>query len=705
MTSDSLENIISNIKSWDHLTIDIEKLNNEAWVRKTRTKRYYLNYPLSFDIETSSFENNGEKQAIMYIWQFAIGDNVYMGRTWPEFMDFLKRLTDGLNCGDNRRIIIYIHNLSYEFQFMRLYYDWPEVFALDDRKVCYACTTTGAEFRCSYILTNEKLSTVAEHLREPIPKLTGELDYDIIRSSQTPLTDRELAYCVNDVRIITHYIKDQIETEGNILKIPYTKTGYVRRYCKRMCLYGDSDDKYKKIDAYLRYSDLMKRLTLTKHEYMMLRRAFMGGFTHANILHVGKKLENVKSQDLTSSYPTVCICDLFPMSKGRLVHPDNFEDFDRYIHKYCCVFDIKIYGLQNTFLNEAVISVSKCWEAVNVKNNNGRIESADMIAMTITEQDFFTYSQFYTWEYIRIGEMYVYRRGYLPTCFIKSILKFYNDKTVLKGLKDENGHDLPEYDQAKSLLNSTYGMIVTNLCRPNIEYDNGKWSVDHPDYDEAIEEYNNSKGRFLFFPWGVFVTAHARRRILTAIYALGDDYVYSDTDSVKYINPDKHDKFFNDYNNEVIEKLEKAMIYHALPIDSIRPCNQKGVPKPMGVFTDEGTYTYFKTLGAKRYMYTNESGTYITVAGLGKEQGGEYINNQNDPYEFFNNDMFIPSDHTGKLVHTYIDDTMEGTATDYLGNRFDYYERSGIHLSPCEFSLSLSWQFLRLLEGIHDGKE
>ena len=698
------ESILKHIQSWDHLKIDIQKLNNEKWIRRVRTKTYYCNYPLSFDIETSSFYDNGEKAVTMYIWQVAIGDNVYIGRTWHEWMQFNKMLVDGLQLNENRRLVFYVHNLAYEFQFMRLYYDWQDVFALDERKVCYACTVTGLEYRCSYILTNENLASVAKHLKKPIEKLTGELDYELIRSSATPLDDNELAYCVNDVLIVTEFIREQIEIEGDIVHIPWTKTGYVRRFCKKMCLYGGSDEKYTRIDSFLRYNKMMSRLTLDTHEYLMLKRAFAGGFTHANIFHVGKVLNDVVSQDLTSSYPTVCISELFPMSKGKKVKPTNAAEFEKYVHKYCCVFDVRFYNIKNTFLNEAIISKSKCWDIVNPVINNGRIEAADMIGITITEQDFFTFKQFYTWDQIAVGDMYIYRRGYLPKPFIESILKFYTDKTILKGLTDEDGHELQEYSESKSMLNSTYGMIVTDICRPEIDYD-GVWEVQHPDYDTAIDTYNNAKGRFLYYPWGVWVTSFARRNILRAIYELKDDYVYSDTDSVKYLNYRKHTKFFDMYNHEIIEKLKKAMRYHGIDEAAIEPCNQKGEHKPMGVFTFEGIYKHFKTLGAKRYMYTNDTGTYITVAGLGKKQGGEYITSQPDPYEFFDNDMFIPADHTGKLVHTYIDDTMEGDAVDYLGNKFHYYERSGIHLSPCEFSLSLTYTFLQLLRGIHDGEE
>lgn len=692
------------VKSWDYLPIDIDKLNKSQWVRKTRKKIYYCNYALSFDIETSSFYQGDEKQVTMYVWQVAIGENVYIGRTWPEFMQFNKMLIDGLGLNENRRIVYYVHNLSYEFQFVRLWYDWAQVFALSERRVCYACTTTGIEFRCSYILTNKSLTNVAKTLRTPIQKLEGDLDYNLIRGSITPLDDNELAYCVNDVLIVTRFISEQIASEGTITKIPLTQTGYVRRYCKYKCLYGDSDDKYDRIDAFMRYSKLMDRLTIEKHEYFMLKRAFAGGFTHANIFYVGQKLHDVESQDLTSSYPTVCIADLFPMGKGKLVHPKTVEEFDKYVSKYCCLFDIKIYGLENTFMNEAIISHSKCWECVNPVVNNGRLESADMIAITITEQDYYTFAQFYTWDHIEVGDMYIYRRGYLPTPFIEAILKFYTDKTVLKGLTDEDGHELEEYSRSKEMLNSTYGMTVTDPCRPEILYD-GYWNIQYPDYDSAIEEYNKSRGRFLFYPWGVWVTAHARRNILSAIHAIGDDYVYSDTDSVKYLHPEKHEQFFKEYNQNIIQKLEKAMRYHGIDENAIRPCNNKGIEKPMGIFTDEGKYNYFKTLGAKRYMYTNDHGISITVAGLGKKQGGQYIASQPDPYEFFNDDMIIPEEHTGKLTHTYIDDTMEGEAYDYQGNKFSYYERSGIHLGGCEFSLSLTDQFLQLLGGLRDGEE
>lgn len=48
-------------------------LSDEFKFVKNNKKLEYLNIPISFDIETSSFYNSlGEKQAIMYAWVFGV---------------------------------------------------------------------------------------------------------------------------------------------------------------------------------------------------------------------------------------------------------------------------------------------------------------------------------------------------------------------------------------------------------------------------------------------------------------------------------------------------------------------------------------------------------------------------------------------------------------------------------------------------------
>ncbi|WP_442514418.1 hypothetical protein, partial [Pseudomonas promysalinigenes] len=61
----------------------------------------------------------------------------------------------------------------------------------------------------------------------------------------------------------------------------------------------------------------MDDLTIDKDTYIQLKRAFMGGFTHANANYSNKVLTDVSSVDFTSSYPSVMISEQFPMSRFK----------------------------------------------------------------------------------------------------------------------------------------------------------------------------------------------------------------------------------------------------------------------------------------------------------------------------------------------------------------------------------------------------
>ena len=104
-------------------------------VIKTNKKIEYVNLPCGFDIETTSTTHGDTKTAFMYIWAIGIGHggDVYYGRTWEEFIDLCKTLQDALELYKDRRLVVYVHNLGYEFQFMRKYFEWLEVFAVAQR--------------------------------------------------------------------------------------------------------------------------------------------------------------------------------------------------------------------------------------------------------------------------------------------------------------------------------------------------------------------------------------------------------------------------------------------------------------------------------------------------------------------------------------------------------------------------------------------
>lgn len=651
----------------------------------------YYNIPAAFDIETSSFYQYGEKKACMYIWQFGIENWVTYGRTWGEFVRFTKVLAKVLGLSDKKRLCVYIHNFAYEFQFMRKHFYWDKLFFLEERKPVYGLTS-GIEFRCSLKLSGKSLAKVGDDLQKyKVKKLVGDLDYQLIHLPCTPLQSTELGYCENDIRVLLAYIQEKIESDGDITKIPLTNTGYVRNYCREACY-----SKYRK------YREIMDELTIDSDEYSQLKRGFQGGFTHASARYSGKVMKEVGSFDFTSSYPTVMLAEKFPMSKAELVEVRDFSQLNYYLKTHCCLFDITFKGLAPKVGQDHPISISKCWNDKGAVIDNGRVVAANELTTTCTEQDFFTYSEFYSWDKMEVGTFRAYKKAYLPKPFVEAILDLYERKTKLKGVKGEEIN----YAISKGMLNSAYGMTVTDIVRDEITYSGDLFSKKKPDAEEAIEHYNKSKKRFLFYPWGVWVTAYARANLFSGILAFGRDYIYADTDSIKAVNIDKHRDYIERYNAEIKSKLEAAAEFHHIDPARFSPLNRKGVAKPIGVWDFEGTYRRFKTIGAKRYLVETEDGYELTVAGVNKHKARDYlVKTYSDPMDGLDGGLVVPAEYSGRLISTYVDEPCQGSIADYLGNQGEFSELSYIHMEPSEYELTLSSEykaFINFLNGIKE---
>ena len=664
--------------------------------RKKKRKFEYWNIPCAFDIETSSFyQPDGSKAAVMYLWGFNFNGRSIYGRTWPEFLEVIEYIHDVLNT-EQIRLCCYVHNLPYEIGFMARWFTWEESFCMGDHKMVKGVTSWGIEFRCSLIENGKRLALLAEEIKEnPVRKL-DTLDYKGLRHSKSPLTDLELMYQLNDVRVVANYIFEKSKTRtGGIPRILMTRTGYVReRYRK-----GTRESPDRNIKTH--YTNWMKLLTLEFDEYYVLDAAFRGGHTHANSLWVNEVLYKVGSFDEISAYPAM-LTKGFPMNKGR--HLDTLPDRS-YLKYYCCVFRWECRNLRRRKgVYDDPLSKSKCSTLEGPVINNGRVKEAAHVVTYITEVDYRIYEKFYEWdEDDQISDVWLYEKGFLPKQFLEVMFQLLTNKTSLKGV--EGMEDL--YMLSKGDLNSSYGMIVTKIVREMVQFINYEYKVDNTKTPETmIEKYNKDRKRFLFYPWGVYITAYAREAILEAILACGKDFVYSDTDSVKILNPEKHLDYFRDYNERIKVQHEKCLKFHGLPMELCSPKTKNGIPKLLGAFEyehDEKPFEMFKTLGAKRYMTYDHGKLECTVAGLGKKEGAAFIQkngkNVDEWFEFFSNDMSVPAEKTGKLTHTYIDHEIEGDLTDMYGITAHYYEKSCIHLEPAPYHLNLSKDFIRFLAG------
>ena len=730
----------------------LEEIKNSqpAWIHFK--KKDWWNIPASFDIETSSFEVDDEKYATMYLWSMCINGSTVIGRTWKEFSLLIKIIENAFHT-NRMKLVIYVHNLSYEFQWMRKYLDIKRTFSIKNRHILSVTLKNGIIFKCSYKLSNYALAYIGDSLitRYKVAKDVGNLDYQLVRHSASQLADSEIWYNVHDVQVVTSYIQEKIENEGSIAIIPLTNTGYVRNYARECCFSGmEIEPKLRQIKSFL-YHDMMRALQLVSvNEYNEQKEGFAGGYTHSSMLWANKEepLKGMKGADLCSSYPTACCAEKFPMGRGVFVGRSNIDKLHELRDKgYCFICMITLYDVNPEFIFEGYISLSKCLRiSDDYVVNNGRVYSASQLAIVITDVDLGIIEKCYSFNKskVEVDSLRYYHSDYLPKSLIQSILKLYSDKTTLK---DVPGKEV-EYMVSKGMLNSCYGMMVTDIVRDEVLYEDDKWSVHKADAKTQLDIYNNSYNRFLFYPWGVWVTAYARRNLWSAIFEFKEDYVYVDTDSIKGFHFENHMKYFEEYNSNITKKLETMCDRYKISKELIRPLTKKGKPKPLGVWEIEADYNIFKTLGAKRYIYEINGILSHTISGVNKRYGVPYLLNEygykgkecdrarvqsllksyynptvdqkdkkrldkaeeiirklrnkgildyENVLKHFTNHLVFPKEATGKSTLTYLDEPFTVDCYDYNGVLLRISELSAIHMEQQEYRMQLDdyEEFLR----------
>lgn len=563
---------------------------------KTKTKTRFKDVICTFDIETARLADI--EQSIMYVWMFHIHHHAtIVGRTWEELRNLFDKIVEELQ---DSNLCIFVHNLSYEFQFLRAIYNFTneEVFAIDRRKVL-KCTMheRKLEFRCSYLHSNMSLAEYTRKMGAKHQKLDGEeFDYSEVRYPWTPLTDKQIAYCIHDVLGLAEAIEIEMTADNdNLYTFPLTSTGYVRR---------DAKKAMRKAPA-----GFVKKQLPNVVIYEMCREAFRGGDTHANRYFSGRVIKNVKSADRSSSYPdVVCNCQ-FPVSE--FFYAGEME-FDRLIHlikvrKKAVLMRVSITNvrLTNEFWGAPYLSRDKCRRIERGAYDNGRILTADYLETTITDVDLKIILEQYSFDDLCAFDVAYARYGKLPQSLIDTTIEYYRAKTELKNVP---GQDI-FYMKSKNKLNSIYGMMAQDPVKQSIMYNAGEWSIGEEETADLLEVSNGKA--FLCYQWGVWVTAHARAALQEGIKLAGDGFVYCDTDSVKYIG----EIDWSGYNAERVKASTKSGAYATDP---------NGVTHYMGVYEDDGFYPEFKTLGAKKYAFTLKSGgnTYVTIAGVTKRKGG-----------------------------------------------------------------------------------
>jgi len=684
-------------------------------------RKKICNNIFTFDIETTSIIKIGEKilpatdyqkldkksqeqckfLAFMYIWQFSIDETVYYGRTWQEFKEFIEILENKCNC----KKIVFVHNLSFEFQFLYSHFNLIDVLARKSRHVMKASMQDyNIELRCTYMMSNVALKILASTYKLPVQKLSGDLDYSLIRNSLTVLDEKELKYCENDCLVVYYYIKMELETYETVDKIPLTFTGHVRRELRKKTI---TDWKYRK--------QVYKSINVDGKIYNRLIEAFQGGYTHANWFYTDKILKNIDSYDFTSSYPFVMVSEKYPMTEFKKCRIKKEKDM---MSRFAYILVVKFKNIKSKYYNN-FISFSKGRNISHGEYDNGRVVSADELEMTLTDIDFKIILKSYSCEY-EILESYFSLYKYLPETFYNFILDKYVEKTKLKNVEGQEVN----YALAKNSFNTLYGMSVTNNIKDEVIFENNIWSNRKLENTEILMKLSEEKSKsFLSFSWGVWVTAYARRNLIENIIANDDYVVYCDTDSIKLVQGyDK--KVIENYNKMVENKLKKISKTLGIKFSRYAPEDVKGKSHLLGLFEKEETskinkeFTYqeFITQGTKKYAYRtmkdyekiyfkipNKKGKYyfkiltdkikITVSGVPK-QGAIALKND---ISNFKDNLIFKSEDTGKKMLMYNDFQEDIFVTDYQGNEDLIHEPSGVAIVPATYELNKSYEYTEFL--------
>lgn len=631
--------------------------------RGTKAKKVkYKNVVCAFDIETTRLLP--EEQAIMYHWCFAVGiDTVICGRTWDEFLALIRRIETEL--GDDIKLVTYVHNLSYEFTFLSGIWDFEpdDVFCIDRRKILKAVMGP-LELRCSYLHSNMSLAEYTDKMHTRHGKLSGDLfDYDVQRYPWTPLSAYETLYCINDVIGLVEAVCNEMSHDSDTLHtIPLTSTGYVRRDVKRAMRqmpFGWIAGAFPEFD-----------------EYVMLREAFRGGNTHANRWHAGIVMENVKTADLSSAYPGVQCTEEFPVGPFFPHGKISSDEVMRLItvrHKALLMrVALRDVKLSDRCWGCPYLAKDKCRHVVNGIFDNGRILSADWLETTITDVDLRIIVNEYDAEIIPL-DVRSASYGRLPDVLLDVIRKYFTAKTELKGVTGEEVF----YMKSKNKLNGIYGMSAQDPVKDMIKYVNGEFLPEGKDPEELLDKVRR-KAWFLY-QWGVWTTAWSRYRLEQGLqHVPPEQFVYCDTDSIKYIGDVDWEMLNADYRT----RSEQVGAFATDPTGEVHY---------MGVYEEEGVADKFITLGAKKYAAQYGDKLKTTIAGVNKRKGGPELQRAGG-IEAFKEGFIFREAGGNELVYN---DDPEIKVTEREGRLLRITRN--VVIRPSSYTLGITGEYERLL--------
>ena len=701
---------------------DIKKAIFAALGKPKKTRhgmQCYWNVGAGFDCETTQ---TPKKYAYVYIWQFSINKETFIGRSCNTFYEFAKILDKCMinlyYRGTHKkpkyfpRLLIYVANMGYEWSFFKtkfLELGITKTFAKEPRKPLSLNVGECLEFRECLDFWGGSLAEIGKNYTKT-KKLVGDLVYTIPRNSKTVLTKQELAYCINDVQILSELGMLTFEKFAK-RPIPYTNTGIIRNDVKtRMQAKGNL--------YFHRIQEEVKRIyPHNLREYRIaMKYLFCGGLTHGNYKYIGKKLSCVQCADLTSDYPACMAHNTFPA--GTLLTNCTTAEMKKYPHWYA----LFTFSNVETKTGHTLISEHKIIRSEKATFDNGRVYSAKTLSVYLNEVDFENFDMIYKYDdEFTVHDIHCFTQSKpIPSELFEVLFEQYRIKALLK----KNGKsETIEYIESKKVVNGCFGFTATRIYLTDIVLQHGdlkevnkikkfkairftKQGFRGTGHTYILKNQENDVYKMLtknvwLNPFiAVYTTSYARRILVDIISRFPDAVVQYDTDSIYFLkeHPDgaKIIEYMNDYNKEI--EMINAEIF-----------NNDELYSDLGTWDFDRPCVFFKSLGAKRYLKQIGYKVKLVCAGCKSKAFIKYCDkNGYDYFKVFDRDMLLNEFSSMKTTMKYYpkrETPYEDTITDTQGHtQHVKIDTCGV-ITDIPFSLTMNSDWLKLIETLVENEK
>lgn len=487
------------------------------------------------DFETSNTWELGLKaqdcHAWVWLWTITeIGnldiDEVMYG---VDITSFLAKCDELSQDGE---IVVFFHNLKYDGSYLLNNLPLAEVeTVIDGFGRFYEIKYKNIRFWDSLKKINSSVLQIGRDFKTQYQKIE-DFDYSNRTLDYTP-TEDDILYAKHDVLVMSEALSELF------------KNGM-----KGMTVSGDA---FKLAKNSVGWNTFERLFPCSNELDRLIRPSYFGGWVYLNPKYIEKKIQNFFIYDVNSEYPAICVNEPLPHGKPKFV-----DEIPKGL------FIIKFKAIAK--LKEGVFPFVSMKGNFRYCQTDLLTETDGLESFTMTSVDYYAFLEYYNVEIYKIDW----------------ILSFKSRKGIFKEFIEIN-YEIKNNSVgaakavAKLKMNSFTGRMAMNPERknkvPSIEDDILKFREGDLDVIDSI-----------YPAFTAFITAYGRRYVHDLACSLGDNFIYSDTDSVHS---------FQQLPSEKIDNIA------------------------LGKFKEENVCKCGLYLRPKTYMYTNDKGqTKVKCAGL-----------------------------------------------------------------------------------------